>query len=265
MDVAALDGADLGTRLITYTDRDAILYALSVGAGVDTLDLVFERELRVLPTFALTFGVWACDEAGRLGGYDRSRALHGAQTLRVHAPLPPAGEILTAGRVTGVWDKGRSAVVDVQVESGYFTAIYSLFLRGYGGWGGPRGPSTVAPELPGASRLGGHRTSPEQAALYRLTGDREPLHIDPATARRAGFDRPILHGLCTLGIAAREVAAAAGAHPADLRELAVRFAAPVVPGDSVDVLGVVAEDVRFEARARDTVVLAAGQARFAPR
>jgi acyl dehydratase len=264
MDLATLAGVDLGTRTIAYTDRDVILYALAVGAGVHTLDLVFEPDLRVLPTFALTLGVWAADEAGRLGGYDTSRALHGAQTLSMVAPLPPEGEITTSGRVAGVWDKGRSAVLDVVVECDYFATTYSLFLRGYGGWGGARGPSAPAGTSTVARPLCRCHTSPDQAALYRLTGDRHFLHIDPVAARTAGFARPILHGLCTLGVAARELACAVRAHPSELRELEARFAAPVLPGETFDVVGSISEPgvVSFEAKTGNTVVLAAGRARF---
>ena len=265
-ELSELSGRDLGSRRVAYTDRDVILYALAVGAGAEELDLVFERDLRTLPTFALTLGVWAADEPRRLGAYDASRALHGAQTLQVLAPLPPAGEIELAGRVGAVWDKGSSAVLDVVVESEYFTATYTLVARGFGGWGGPRGPAAPSPEAARDRPLGSYPISPEQAALYRLTGDRHHIHIDPDAARAAGLGRPVLHGLCTLGLAAREVAAAAGAHPAELRSLRARFAAPVWPGDALGLVGAVPERgcVRFEGRVGDRVVLAAGHARFGP-
>ncbi len=258
MDVAALAGTDLGTRTLDYTDRDVILYALAVGATAGELDLVFERDLRVLPTFALTLGVWAADEPRRRGAYEASEALHGAQTLEMFAPLPAAGAIALSGRVGDVWDKGTNAVVDVVVECAYFRATYALVVRGHGGWGGPRGPS-VAPGAPKTEPLGSFCTSPEQAALYRLTGDRHHLHIDPAAARAAGMDQPILHGLCTLGIAAHALALSAGAHPADLRSLSARFAAPVRPGDTLDWYG--SADV-FTARVGDQTVLACGSAVF---
>ncbi len=236
MDVAALAGRQLGTRTITYDDRDVILYALSVGARATDLDLVFERDLRVLPTFALTLGVWAADEPRRLGAYEAAEALHGGQTLEMSAPLPVPGEIDLSGRVGAVWDKGASAVIEVVVECAYFAATYALFVRGHGGWGGPRGPAAQV-SAAGSAPLGRFVTTSEQAALYRLTGDRHHLHIDPDAALAAGMDRPILHGLCTLGIAARAVASQAGAHPADLRDLRARFAAPVWPGDTLALTG----------------------------
>lgn len=263
MDLASLAGRDLGTRRISYTDRDVILYALSVGARAGDLDLVFERDLRTLPTFALTLGVWAADEPRRLGAYDPARALHGAQSLHVLRPLPVSGEIALAGRVSGVWDKGASAIVDVEVESDYFTATYTLFIRGYGGWGGPRGPASAV-EPAGDAALARCATTPEQAALYRLTGDRHHIHIDPGAAVAAGLGRPVLHGLCTLGLAARALGEAVGAHPCDLRELYTRFAAPVWPGDTVDLVGSVpsAGTARYEGRVGDTAVLTSGCAVF---
>jgi acyl dehydratase len=263
MDLAALAGRDLGTRRIGYDDRDVILYALSVGATADQLDLVFERDLRVLPTFALTLGVWAADEPRRLGAYESAAALHGAQTLTVHEPLPPAGEIDLAGRVAGVWDKGTGAVLDVVAECRYFTATYALFVRGHGGWGGERGPAGP-PVATGDEPLGECRTTPEQAALYRLTGDRHHIHIDPDAAVAADLGRPVLHGLCTLGLAARELAGAAGAHPCDLRELHARFAYPVWPGDTFELRGAAeGGDVSFRATVGEHAVLTAGHARFA--
>jgi len=262
MDLAALAGRDLGTHRISYDDRDVMLYALATGATADQLDLVFERDLRVLPTFALTLGVWAADEPRRLGAYESAAALHGAQTLSVHEPLPPAGEIDLAGRVAGVWDKGTGAVVDVVAECEYFTATYALFIRGHGGWGGERGPAGP-PIPPGEELLGRCRTTTEQAALYRLTGDRHHIHIDPEAARGAGLGRPVLHGLCTLGLAARELATSAGAHPCDLRELHARFAYPVWPGDTFELRGGVDDGgLSFEATVSGKAVLTSGIARF---
>jgi acyl dehydratase len=263
MDLASLAGFDLGTRCLQYTEEDTILYALAVGARVQDLDLVYERSLRALPTLALALGCWAPDEVGLLGAYEKKFALHGAQSLRMKAALPPAGELVMAGRVADVWDKGRSAVVDVEVTSDYFTAVYALFVRGHGGWGGARGPATEAVETTAWPAIGSWATTPEQAALYRLTGDHHLIHIDPQAARIAGLERPILHGLCTLGAVARQVSSTVGAHPADLRELHARFAAPVIPGDVVDVVGrPSAGGVGFEARVGERAVLTAGRAAF---
>jgi len=165
-----------------------------------------------------------------------------------------------------VWDKGRAAMVDVEVASDQFTATYSIFLPGRGGFGGERGPSAAPPAAAvTAAAAARFDTSPEQAALYRLTGDRHPIHIDPGVAGANGFERPILHGLCTLGIVAREVAATVDAHPADLVAPEARLAAPVLPGDAIEVaVAGGADDTAFEARVGETVVLAAGRATFAP-
>lgn len=227
-------GYDLGHRTVSYDERDAVLYALAVGAKATELDLVFEERLRVLPTFALTLAQWAPDALGALGAFDPETALHGAQELTVHRPLPPRGEIEMSASVAAVWDKGRAAVFEVRVDSAYSTATWSLFAPGRGGFGGQRGPAAPpAPQTAGAATAR-VRTFAEQAALYRLSGDRHPIHIDPEAAARIGQPRPILHGLCTLAATVLESARAADAHPADLCELSGRFAAPVFPGDVLD-------------------------------
>ncbi len=265
MELRSLAGTDLGRRTVSYNEEDAILYALAVGAHAGELDLVYERDLRVLPTFAITLGLWAIDAVSDLGVYDALTALHASQGFAFREPLPRRATFDMTGRVDAVWDKGSAAIVDVVAECYAFAATYSIFLRGLGGWGGERGPSSK-PEPPQGepSRLE-ESTSTDQAALYRLTGDDHPVHIDPEVARANGFDRPILHGLCTLGFAARHVARAAGAHPTDLRELSVRFAAPVYPGDTLTTLAWPQLDgaARFESAVGDTTVLAAGTAAFA--
>ncbi|QMU21022.1 MaoC/PaaZ C-terminal domain-containing protein [Gordonia rubripertincta] len=228
-------GRHLGTRRIAYDERDAILYALAVGARATDLDLVFEQRLRVLPTFALTLAQWAPDELGSLGAFDTRTALHGSQRLDVLAPIPRSGEIEMSARVGEVWDKGRAAVFEVVVESDHFTATWSLFAPGSGGFGGDRGPS--APPAPEGEPdvVGTLVTDADQAALYRLTGDHHHIHIDPDAAVRIGQPRPILHGLCTLAAATLPLAGMLGAHPADLTTLFGRFAAPVFPGDVAQV------------------------------
>ena len=243
-----LAGTSLGSQSVTYSDRDVMLYALAVGAASTDLDLVYERDLKVLPTFALVIGRWAVEAAGRLGAYDRLRSLHGSQSLTVHSPLPTAGTIATSARVGGVWDKEKASVVDIEVECEQFCATYSLFLPGQGGWGGPRGEKTDARTTDDSVWIRKVPTSKDQAALYRLTGDRHPLHIDPRVAQESGFNRPILHGLCSLAMANLEVSRAMSVHPCSLRELKARFAAPVYPGDVLNVAGGLAEDgsVRFE-------------------
>ncbi|MFI6517631.1 MaoC/PaaZ C-terminal domain-containing protein [Spirillospora sp. NPDC050679] len=256
-------GRALGTRTVGYDQARAILYALAVGAPPTDLDLVFEERLRVLPGFALTLAQWGPDALGAAGAFDRRTAVHGAQRLRVRAPLPASGELELTARVAEVWDKGSAAVFEVAVESACFEATWSLFAPGAGGFGGERGPSSPPrPDGP-PDHTFALDTRPDQAALYRLLGDRHHMHIDPEAARAAGMPRPFMHGLCTLAAVTLPLARTAGAHPADLAELDARFAAPVFPGDRLQVAAWEDGDaLRFEAAVDGTTVLAAGRARF---
>jgi acyl dehydratase len=266
MNLKDLAGTELGTQELLYTDRDAILYALSVGATTDQLDLIYERDLHALPTYACALGLWAVEAAGELGAYDRTRSLHASQKLVMHAPMPSSGPIQSTGRIVGVWDKGKASVVDIEVSSDIFTATYAIFLPGLGGWGGERGPANSLGETPPpeSNWTSTCQTDEDQATLYRLTGDRHPIHIDVEVAKANGFDRPILHGLCTLGIAAREIAGAVGMHPAALRNLEAKLAAPVMPGDTIEITAgkISAGQLVFEASVGETVVLKGGRALF---
>ncbi len=262
--LAELAGTDLGSSSVSYDDTASILYALSVGAPAGELNLVYERDMTAaLPTYACALGLWAVEAAGRIGAYDPKRSLHASQRLVMHRPLPVAAEIPMTGQIVNVLDKGKASLVQIEVNSPFFTATYDIFLPGMGGWGGERGPSAPAAAPVELSEHSQIPTSEDLAALYRLTGDRHPVHIDPELARSNGFDRPILHGLCTLGIAARIIAGHAGASPTDLVELEARLAAPVLPGDTIEVVsGRVGDDVHFEARVGETAVLRGGRARF---
>ncbi len=220
----------------------------------------------MLPTLACALGLWAVEAAGELGAYDRTTSLHASQRLTLHRPMPRRGEIEMRGRVANVWDKGKAALVEIAVESETFSAGYGIFLPGLGGFGGERGPSSAAPAEAGpATWQGGFQTGLDLAALYRLTGDRHPIHIDPEVARANGFDRPILHGLGTLGIAVRAIADGTRAHPCDLRELKARLAAPVRPGDRIDLVArAVNGTFAFEAGVEGRSVLKDGRVRFSP-
>lgn len=264
MEFKDLIGHELDKRVIEFDDRDAILYAIAVGATAAELDLVYERGLRVLPTLGCALGLWAVEAAGELGVYDRTRSLHAAQSLQVHQPLT-TGALEMQGRVAAVWDKGKATIVEVEVLAEAFTAVYTIFLPSIGGWGGERGPS---------SRRGGDfspswttevSTWADQAILYRLTGDRHPLHVDAELAQSMGFKRPILHGLCTLGMTAKTLAQAVDAHPADLTSLSCRLAAPVLPGDTLTIAAAAAGEsgeLAFQTSVGETAVLSAGQATF---
>lgn len=259
-----LSGTDLGARAVSFEDTAAILYALAVGASSSDLDLVYERDLRVLPTFACALGLWAVEAAGQLGAYDPSRALHASQRLVMHDPLPVGSSIKMSGRIANVYDKGKAALIEIEASSSVFSATYGIFLPGLGGWGGDSGASARLDEPIDFTHETRFVTSPDLAALYRLTGDRHPVHIDPAVAEANNFARPILHGLCTLGIAMRIVALQTAVHPADLAELAVRLTAPVLPGDTLAVVsGEGGGVVQFGARVGETTVLSSGRARFA--
>jgi acyl dehydratase len=262
--VADLAGTDLGSHTASYDDTAAILYALAVGASATELDLIYERDLVVLPTYACALGLWAVEAAGRLGAYDPTRSLHASQRLVMHGPLPAGGAIEMAARVANVYDKGKAALVEIEVTSPVFSATYNIFMPGLGGFGGERGAPAAAGEPVELVDETSFETSADLAALYRLTGDRHPVHVDSAVAEAIGFTRPILHGLCTLGIAARIVAGQVGAHPAALTDLDVRLAAPVLPGDTLVVASGERDGlVSFEARVGETTVLSGGKARFA--
>ena len=244
MQLKDLAGCDLGTRRVDFSADDAILYALAVGASASRLDLVYEQELRVLPTYGCALGLWAVEAAGALGAYDRTRSLHVGQSLTVHEPLRPE-PFETHGCIRSVFDKGRLTIVEIDVAAASFEATYTILLPGVGGWGGEPPPPSERQAPLVENWTGSVDIGPDAAALYRLTGDKHPVHIDPSVAAAMGLDGPILHGLATMAIAARVVADAVGAHPADLSAARVRFSNPVYPGCelriAVDATGDVAQ------------------------
>lgn len=264
MNLEELKGVDLGSRTVSYEAEDAILYALATGAPATDLDLVYERGLKVIPTFAINLGLWTIDAVAALDAFDPLNVLHAAQGFELHAPLPASATFEVHGAVRGVWDKGSAAILEVEAACEAFEAVYTMYLPEKGGWGGERGPSARTDRPAGEPVLVEQSTSPDQAALYRLTGDTHPLHIDPDVAKRSGFDRPILHGLCTLGFAARQVAAGLERHPFELRKLSAGFVAPAFPGDvlGTEIWPAGSDAAVFETRAGDKTVLAAGTASF---
>jgi len=236
--VASLAGRDLGSRSCSYDERDAILYALAVGAHASELELVYERRLDVLPFYALPLGLWAVGECGSVGAYDAALTLHVGQELVLHAPLPRQATFEAHAEVEAVWDKGSAALVDIGVHCDLFDARYTIFVPGGGGFGGERGSRPAADERTGPPDVRtAFSTTSDQAALYRLTGDRHPVHVDPEAAAAAGFDRPILHGLCTLGGVALALARATGHHPTEVDRLEARLSSPVLPGDDIAIQG----------------------------
>ena len=264
----------------SWTSSDALLYAIAVGAGLGDprreLEFTTENsagiEQKVLPTFGVLV---AQPRPGRtLGSFDRARLVHAEQAFELHRPLPVAGTARTTSTVTGIYDKGSGALVvsentavDAATGEPLLTSTGSAFIRGEGGFGGDRGPrageSWARPERDPDLRVP-QPTRPEQALLYRLTGDRNPLHSDPEFAARGGFGAPILHGLCTYGITGRALLhAVCGSDPARFRSMSGRFSHPVVPGETL-VVSIWLDDggaVFQTARQDGTVVIDRGRMR----
>ena len=254
LDTHALRHWTFDERQQTYTDRDSLFYALSIGFGTDPLD---PRELpfvveganpgdqRTVPTMAAVL----CDPGPWIGdprtGATRAQVVHGEQRMRFHAPLPAAGHVVSRSRVLGVQDKGADKGALVHVErlisdaatgQRLTTIVQTSFCRADGGFEGSFGPPLPPHTLPDrpAERRFETRTREDAALWYRLNADRNPLHADPEAARRAGFARPILHGLCTYGIAARLlIMECLGGRADRLGSLDVRFSSAVYPGETL--------------------------------
>ena len=264
----------------SWTSKDALLYAIGVGAGLgDPLqELEFTTEnsegvnQQVLPTYAVL--VAQARASRSLGDFDRALLVHAEQAFELHRPLPVEGTVRTVATVTGIYDKGSGALVasenvavDAATGAKLVTSRSGAFIRGEGGFGGERGPSGrwQRPERPPDHQVV-QPTRPEQALLYRLSGDRNPLHADPKFAARGGFSRPILHGLCTYGFTGRALLhTLCGSDPARFGSMSGRFSRPVLPGDTL-VVSIWREDgdsALFQTATEDgTVVIDHGRMRL---
>ncbi|GAA4724697.1 MaoC/PaaZ C-terminal domain-containing protein [Phytohabitans rumicis] len=239
IDPAVAIGAELPGRDLSWTTTDVLLYHLTLGARATELRYVYERDLTVLPTFAVVTGTLGETEPPALDmpGVDISLAstLHGGEELVVHKPLPPSGTAQSRSRIADVYDKGSSAIIVIETVTDYFTIRRSVFVRGEGGFGGDRGPSSRVPppdRAPDTVTLS--PTWAEQALWYRLCGDRNPLHADPAFAAMAGFPAPILHGLCTYGMVCKAVVdTVLDGDPTRVAGFSARFSGVVYPGETL--------------------------------
>ncbi len=268
-------------QTFSYGDRETMLYALGIGFGRDPMNeaelpFVYENGLKAVPTMS-TVIAWATRTLGR-AGINYLMVVHGEQRLTMHKPLPPAAEIIADERVIGAFDKGKDKGAIILTEkvirekkSGdkICTMVNTTFARGDGGFGGPKDGApephpvpTRAPDL-----VHDCDTRPDQAFIYALSGDRNPLHRDPKVAKMAGFPRPILHGLCTYGTACRAVISTLCKYdPAKIAGFDVRFSAPVFPGETISTeMWVDGPVVSFRSRVkeRNVVVLNNGKCTLA--
>jgi acyl dehydratase len=287
----SLVGVTSEPQLRSWDSKDALLYAVGVGAGLgDPLqELEFTTEncegitQQVLPTYGVLV---AQARTGRdLGDFDRALLVHAEQYVELHRPLPVAGTVRTTSTVTGIYDKGSGALVvsenvavDAETGEPLITSRGGTFIRGEGGFGGPRDDGTPPWQLP--DRAPDHQvvreTRPEQALVYRLSGDRNPLHVDPKFAARGGFAQPILHGLCTYGVTGRALLRVlCDGDPARFRSMYGRFSRPVLPGEPLTVSIWLEDDGASEAegmksalfqttRTDGTVVIDRGRTQFRP-
>jgi acyl dehydratase len=262
---------------VSWTSKDALLYAVSLGAGTGELQYTTENTKdvtqQVLPTFPVVIPGGG-GAMGKMGTFNPAMLVHGSQSVTLHQPLPASGSATVVGKIVAMWDKGKAAVVVTETSataedgSPLYTTGASLFIRGEGGWGGERGPSgaqNVPPDR-APDHTVTYQTSPDQALVYRLNGDRNPLHSDPSFAAMGGFDRPILHGLCSYGFTGRALLhSLCGGESSSFKHIEGRFASPVIPGEALTVNAWVVGDGEavFTTSVGDRVVIDQGLLRFA--
>jgi len=249
IDPAKARGATFEKTYASWDQDDVILYHLGIGAGAGKptdpkeLKYTYERNLKVLPSFAVVPVFSALGHLGAIPGVSINFALvlHGEQDVEVHRPIPTAAKIETIGRVAGLYDKGKAALIVLEVASKLeggeplFTNRFSIFARGEGGFGGESGPKPGnEPPTRAADAVVESPTVSHQALLYRLSGDKNPLHADPDFAKMGGFDVPILHGLCSFGVVCKAVVDRLLDGAVDrVARYQARFAGVVFPGETI--------------------------------
>jgi acyl dehydratase len=259
----------------SWDSKDCLLYSLGVGAGAGDptgFELEYTTEntkdvtQKALPTMCVVLGATGGGgPLSLLGNVDYSKMVHGEQGVILHKPLPTNATIRSTSKISNIYDKGKAALVilettatDVADNQPMFTNISKLFFRGEGGWGGDRGP-TEKFEFPerDPDHTVSYQTRSDQALLYRLNGDRNPLHSDPSFAALGGFPKPILHGLCTYGFTGRALLhAICDSDPQRFRSMEGRFSSPVMPGEKLEIrIWIDGEQTKFKTFASDRVVL----------
>jgi acyl dehydratase len=275
-------GAVGDVRTMSWNSKDALLYAVGIGAGQNDLPFTTEntKEVQqvVFPTFAVVAGSGTTSPGksamAEIGTFNWAMLVHGSQAITLHRPIPVEAEATVQDKVVAMYDKGKAAVVVTEAETKLktgellWTTRSSVFIRGEGGWDGERGPSGPQNEPP--AKAPDHevtlQTSPDQAFVYRLSGDRNPLHTDPSFAAIGGFDRPILHGLCSYGFTGRALLGAlCNNDVTKFKHIEGRFSSPVMPGDALTVRmwNIGAGETVFTTSVGDRVVIDQGLVRHA--
>ncbi len=275
-------GAVGDVRTMSWNSKDALLYAVGIGAGQNDLPFTTEntKEIQqvVFPTFAVVAGSGTTSPGksamAEIGTFNWALLVHGSQAITLHRPIPVEAEATVQDKVVAMYDKGKAAVVVTEAETKLktgellWTTRSSVFIRGEGGWDGDRGPSGPQNEPP--AKAPDHevtlQTSPDQAFVYRLSGDRNPLHTDPSFAAIGGFDRPILHGLCSYGFTGRALLGAlCNNDVTKFKHIEGRFSSPVMPGDALTVRmwNIGAGETVFTTSVGDRVVIDQGLVRHA--